>query len=360
MRVSLSWRTWLSAGLLCLPCVFSTGCNTVKPGGSWFSWTKPKPSAALASAPAKPSVSSLPTPSATTAGNPAGSPAGMGQLANGSQPPQPSVGTSGNGYYTGPYGMAGQTAAGPTSTLPTSAPSGYAAQGYSAPANSPSAYGGYQSPYQAAQQPGQQAPSGYRTADARNLAGATGGYGAPAAPSTSDQWGRTEPRGVSQPAGYLDTTAGPTGGYQPVAGAPGGYAASADRYSGNTNPVQPATSVTPRPTGSYRPGSTGRTTTAIPSAAPGYGVAPAGGATSLPPASSAPAGNGYQTSNYPGTGYQTTSYPTSYPSTGAPANSYPGTSGYPASSYPAADATRTANSAGSTGGYAYPSAPATR
>ena len=328
MRVFLSHRTWISAGILCLPCLLSSGCKSTGPGMGWLSWAKPKPlSTSLSSnVPTKPSVNSLPPPSSTTGalGPATGSGSNLAQLPNGQGSGFGAAPGSApnNGYYTGPYGMAGQSATPP----PANANPAYAASGFggaqNANQNPAAGYGGYQSPYQSASAP---AGNAYRTADSRNspsgaLPGANGGSAAAGTHSwnngNNEQWGRSEPRGVSQPAGYTEP---PRGFDVPQGGAGQGVDASST--------LPPSTSTTP---GGYRPGSTGRSTGSLPSAATS--------ATALP-----------STSTYraPGGAY--------------PAPSYPASS-YPASTYPAVDnaAARSANSTGYAGGYAYPSTSPTR
>jgi hypothetical protein len=217
---------------------------------------------------------------------------------NASAPPSGS-----NGYYTGPYGMSGQT---PMAN--NAAPSaGLAGSGYGAAnAAAPPAYGGYQSPYgtPAAQQPG----SAYRTADTRNAASAAapaaGYYGGSAATGANawnnEQWGRNS----SQPAGYSESVQ------------PRGF----ETPSNYSNPsIAPASNpATSSATGGFRPGSTGRNTGAL---TPGLSAAPAPASSNVYPAAA---------------GYPTTS----------PANLYPD---------PDAGAARTANSTGYAGGYSYPS-----
>ncbi len=323
MRAFISLRTWIRAGLLCLPCLLSGGCKSTGPGMGWLSWMDPKPSSTALSSniPTKPSLNSLPPPSSTMgpavgsgttlAGLPNGQSSGLGGAAG--QAPA-------NGYYTGPYGMSGQTPNSP----PAGANPAYAGSAYGATnQNSAGAYGGYQSPYQSSAAP---AGNAYRTADIRNNQGgaALNGNGGSTAAGThtgtqnwnNEQWGRAESRGGSQPAGYNEGI--PARGFD-IPQSNSGQAADA---------WTPPTQAAPAAPGGYRPGSTGRSTGALSPAAPS--------AASIPSASGygAPSGYGAATSTYP-------------------------TSSYPTSSYPAsasdAPATRNANSTGQAGGYNYPS-----
>ncbi len=89
MRVFLSHRTWINAGILCLPCLLSSGCKSTGPGMGWLSWAKPKPlSTSLSSnIPTKPSVNSLPPPSSATGpfGMATGSGTNLAALPNGTK-----------------------------------------------------------------------------------------------------------------------------------------------------------------------------------------------------------------------------------------------------------------------------------
>lgn len=324
MRVFLTWRAWVGASLVCLPCFMMTGCKSTGPGGGWLSWMSPKSSSSsLASVPTKPT---LPTPSATTGQtfgtgtNLASSPGGA---AAGTQPQ----------YYTGPYNT------GAPSTLSAGAAgSGYgnsynqtAAAGAQPAATAP--YGGYQSPYQSSGSAG----GAYRTADTRSSYGAnaaTGGYGGaaaqPAAPApnswNADQWGRSDARGASQPAGYTE------GWSAPANNATSGQSSYLNQNAApQTNTPLNNGGLAPRTNSGYKPGSTGRSTGAL-SATP------------------APAGSVQPNSMYtaPGSAY-------------AGGSAYPSNATYPSTAYPAADpsAPRTSNaSTGYAGGFSYPSAPA--
>lgn len=334
MRVFFKSRLWINAGMVCLPCLLSTGCQSTGPGSNWMSWMKPKPSStALASTvPTKPSASSLPPPSATT--SLAGT--GLGTGANGASAISAPATTSNpaNGYHTGPYGMAGSTPTAQSSPVyATNTPGGTAPATQTATAP----YGGYQSPYQ---QPSAQPAGAYRTADTRKPYGTTAtanAYGtqpaaAPANNWNNDQWGRSEPRGVYQPAGYSEVNTSPAAGTwnSPTASEtnPGGYQ---DRYGAAPLSVPAATAVMTPGTagstaGSYRPGSTARN--------PGT-LAPAPDANSAVPST-----NAY-----------------SVPAGSSPGGAYPATS-YPTTAYPATDGSAIRSAANTSvygGGYTYPS-----
>lgn len=344
MRIIFSRRTWIKAGIVCLPCLLSSGCKSTGPGLGWLSWTKPKSlaSSLATTTPTKPSVNALPPPSTTlgntgssigTGTNLAGQPGGPGYI-----PPAGSVPNT--GYNTGPYGMAGQTNSPPAGSVPSYA--GAYSGASTAAANPGAAYNAFPQHNHAA---APAANSAYRTADSRNAAGgapaAAYGGSAPAGSHNwnNEQWGRSEPRGGSQPAGYTEGTSGygQAGGSnawnQPQSAAPaaatgyGGFGGGLGASSTPANTGSTGMSSTTAPAaGGYRPGSTGRSAGALPSSSASDAV-PASGSSYSTPAGSYPASN----------------YPTS--------SAYPSTD---------AGAPRTANSTGYAGGYSYPSTTQTR
>jgi hypothetical protein len=311
MRVFFSPRTWLGVGCVCLATLPMSGCKSYgpSPGMGWLSWFSPRPTATALSStpPTKPSVATLPNPGATTGAASAAVPTslasypGAGATAGGSQP-------AASGYYTGPYGTAGQSSA----AIPGTAAGGLAHTGVSPygaantaaqPAQLP-AYSGYQSPYAST------AGGAARTADSRSA------YG-----NAYDVTPKANPY-VAQSAqlggGHTHASASggvPTGYAEPAAAASAGnWVPPANGASQNWTPPagHPATSIPNAAANAYRPGSTSRNAAAL----------PASPATLAPAPTSATTSPAYPATLYPSTGLPNIGEPSANSSSGPGATQY--------------------------------------